>query len=265
MKTLPYLATVLFLTATAHAEVSVQPIGLVIGSPAIEAMDFGFRPNGINAGTSMHILITDLDSPIVKLDDDNSTLNKVTDSTGKDLLQEPPKQEGGFTFSSSSPIGHFPKISEDGKQLIVEFIAPQAPAPGATGIKVDGTLHVMVAAGKKTAKAEGVATQPGKVELGGHDVEVMGVGPSDWEEGKFKLELKMQTDLLDAIAAWKITAPDGTELSDGPNSTMTMNTTAQLELTLEKKPDTFNIELELYDGLDTIQIPVSIEVGLGME
>ncbi len=265
MKTLPILAAVLFLSTTVHAEVSIQPIGLTVGSPAIEAMDFGFRPSGLNAGTGIHLLITGFDSPLVKLDDDNSTLSSATDSTGKDLLQERPQDDNSYSFSSSSLIGPFPKISEDGKQLIVDLNVPQTPAPGATSITLDGTLLVTVALGKANVKAQGVATEPGKIQLGGHDVEVIGVSPSDWEEGKFKLELKMQTDLLDAISTWKITAPDGTELSDGPNSTMTMNTTAQLELTLEKKPDTINIELELYDGLETIEVPVAVEVGLGIE
>ena len=265
MKTIPLLAAVLLLTTTIHAEVSVQPIGLTVGSPAIEAMDFGFRPNGINAGTGVHLLITGFDSPIVKLDKDNSTLNKAIDSTGKDLLQEKPKQNNGFSFSSSKIIGPFPKISEDGKQLIVDLNAPQAPASGATRITLDGTLHIIVAAGKANVKAQGVATQPGTVQLGEHTVVVVGVSPSDWEEGKFKLDLTMKTDLLDAISTWKITAPDGTELSDGPNSTMTMNTTAQLEFTIDQKPDTFNIELELYDGLKTIEVPVAVEVGLGIE
>lgn len=266
MKTILSLAAVLLLSAPVAAEVTVTPVALTVGSPAIEDMDFSFRPNGVNAGTSVHLLVAGLDNPIVKLDDDNSTLDKAVDSTGKDLLQEPPKQDNGFSFSSSSgPIGPFPRISEDGTQLIVELTTPQAPAPGATGISYQGSLAITIAAGKTTASAQGVATKPGKVQLGDHTIEITGIGPSDWEEGKFNLKLKMNTQLLDAISAWKITAPDGTELSDGPNSTMTMNQTAQLELTLEQNPGTINIDLELYDGLETIQVPVVTEVGLGIE
>lgn len=253
-------------TTFARAEPTVQPIALSVGSPAIEDMDFGFRPNGVNAGSSVHLLISGLDNPIVKLDDDNSTLDSATDSTGKDLLQEPPaKDNGNFVSFSSGPIGAFPRVSDDGKQMIVEFTTPQAPAPGATGITYEGTLSVMVAAGKKTVKAEAVATAPGKVQLGDASMQIAEYGPSDWEEGKFKLKIKLATKLLDAISSWKVTAPDGTELSDGPNSTMTMMNNAEVELTLEQKTDTINIELELFDGLDTIQVPVKAQVGLGIE
>lgn len=253
-------------TTFSFAEVSIRPVGLIVGSPAIEDMDFGFKPNGVNPGTSVHLLISGMDHPIVKLDDDNSTLDKATDSTGKDLLQEPPaKADNNFVSFSSGPIGAFPHVSDDGKQMIVEFTTPQAPAPGATGISYEGSLSVMVAAGMKTVKAEGVATQPGKVQLDGHTMEIAGFGPSDWEAGKFKLTIKLETKLLDAISSWKVTAPDGTELSDGPNSTMTMTNNAEVELTLQQKTDTINIELELYDGLDTVRVPVKAQVGLGIE
>lgn len=250
--------------STTFAEVSVKPVGLTIGSAAIEDMEFGFRPNGVNAGTSVHLLISGLDNPIVKLDDDNSTLDSATDSTGKDLLQERPANDNGFSFSSG-PIGAFPRVSDDGTQMIVEFTTPQSPASGATGITYQGTLSVMVAAGMKTVKAEGVATAPGKVQLGDASMQIADFGPSDWEEGKFKLTIKLETKLLDAISSWKVTAPDGTELSDGPNSTMTMMNNAEVELTLEQKTDTINIELELYDGLDTVRVPVKAQVGLGIE
>ncbi|MEZ6191126.1 MAG: hypothetical protein R3C45_07510 [Phycisphaerales bacterium] len=126
-------------------------------------------------------------------------------------------------------------------------------------------MHIMVAAGMKTVKAEGVAAAPGNVQLGDANMQIAEYGPSDWEEGKFKLTIKLDTQLLDAISSWKVTAPDGTELSDGPNSTMTMMNNAEVELTLEKKTDTINIELELFDGLDTIQVPVKAQVGLGIE
>ena len=83
-------------TTLTLAEVAVQPVGLLIGSPAIEAMDFNFRPNGVNAGTSVHLLISGLDVPIVKLDDDNCTLDKAVDSTGRDMLEERPKEDNSF-------------------------------------------------------------------------------------------------------------------------------------------------------------------------
>lgn len=266
MKTSLILAAVLTMFTTAgHAEVTVRPIGLTIGSPAIEEMDFGFKPNGVNPGTSVHLLISGLDMPIVLLDDDNSTLDKATDSTGKDLLQEKPKQNNSFVSFGSGPIGPFPKISDDGKQLIVELITPQTPAAGATGITYEGTLSVVVASGTKAVSADNVTTKPGKVQLGENSVEITQFGPSEWEEGKFHLGIKMTTELLDAIASWKVTAPDGTELSDGPNSTMTMMNTAEVGLTLEKKTDAINIELELYDGMQKVQVPVTAEVGLGIE
>lgn len=266
MKHTYLLTATLLLVASvaAYAEVTVRPIGLVIGSPMIADMDFSFQPNGVNAGTSAHVLVTGIENTIVKLDDDNSTLDKVTDSTGKDLLKERPANTEGFSFSSS-PIGPFPKISEDGTQLIVELVAPQTPAPGATSISFEGKLSVLVAQGRKTVSAQGITPTPGQVQLGDNTLEITGYGPSDWEEGKSKLSLRLGKPLFDAIATWKITGPDSVELSNGPYSIMTSMDVAEVELTLEKATDTINIELELFDGLKTIEIPVTTEVGLGIK
>lgn len=266
MKISPLIAvlTLLLTSAATHAEITTRPIGLTIGSPAIADMDFSFKPNSVNAGTSVHLLVTGFEHSIVKLDDDNSSLDIVTDSTGKDLLKKHPPKENGFTFTQK-PFGHFPKISEDGKQLIVELITPQTPSIGTTSITYQGKLAVTVAEGRKTISAKDIATEPGQVQLGEHSIEITAFGPSDWQEGKSKLSLKMTKTLLDAIASWKITAPDGTVLCDHPNSTMTMMNTAQLELTLDQAAETINIELELYDGMQLIEVPVNAKVSLGIE
>ncbi len=267
--TLLLTVCVMLLTiGTARAEVDVKPLAVVVGSPAIAEMDFSFQPNGIQAGTRVHLLIEGFESPVVKLEDDNCKLDKAVDSTGKDLLEEKKQEQSGgfgsFSFGNST-IGPFPKISEDGKRMLIELIAPQAPAKGADSVQFEGSLAVLIAEGTKTVSAKDVAADPGQVQLGEHSIEIMGISPSDWEEGKFKLEVKMTTKLLDLIASWKITDAGGAELSDGPNSTMTMMGTAQLELTLEKKPTSLNIELELYDGMKQVEVPIDLQVGLGIE
>lgn len=261
-------AMVMFVSVSqVRAEVVVEPLGIVVGSPKIADMDYDFRPTNLDAGTRVQLLISGFDSPVVKLDDENSELTGVTDSTGKDLLKVAKQADDGFGGSSfgSSPIGPFPQVSKDGKRMIVELVAPNAPGKGATAVQFKGTLMVVAAEGKKTVSAKDVPAKAGTVQLGDQSFEITAIGPSDWEEGKTKLEVKMSTKLLDAISSWKITAPDGTAICDGPYSTMTMMDTAQLELTLDKKVDTLNIELELFDGVKQVKVPVDVEVGLGIE
>ncbi len=262
-----YALTALFLcmvTTLSHAELTVQPIALTVGSPSIADMDFHFKPSGVNAGTSVQLLIGGFEKTVVDIDKENSTLDNVTDSTNKDLLEKPPAKNSGLTFTQS-PIGPFPKISEEGSKLIVELITPQAPSIGATSIKYQGTLSVIVAEGTKTISANDVATEPGQVQIGDQSLEITGFGPSDWQKGKFKLSIKMTRQLLDQIASWKITAADGTVLCDHPSSTMTMNTTANLDLMLAQELDKINIAIELYDGMQKIEVPIDTKVSLGIE
>ncbi len=267
MTALVAASMLMFAACFAHAEVQVTPIALTVGSPALEDMDFDFRPNGVNPGTAIHIIITGLEQRIVDLDTDNSTVSKAVDSTGKDLLAQPkPKSDDGFSMSmSSDPIGPFPHIKADGSAIAVELITPQAPAAGATAINCEASLSVLTAAGTKTIAAQNVPLQPGKVTIDDQSFEITDIGPSDWDEGKTKLTLKMTPDLHQQIAGWSITDADGNKLTDGPYSTMTMFDTVELELTLSAKPEMANFALDLYDGMQKVTVPVKFEVGLGIQ
>ncbi|MCC6682200.1 MAG: hypothetical protein IT445_14965 [Phycisphaeraceae bacterium] len=256
-----------FAACFAHAEVMVTPIALTVGSPTLQDMDFDFRPNGVNPGTSVHVIITGLEQRIVDLDTDNSTVSMAVDSTGKDLLAQPkPKSDGGFSMSmSSDPIGPFPHIKADGSAIAVELITPQAPAAGATSINCEASLAVLTAAGTKTLSAQNVPLQPGQVALGDQSFEITAMGPSDWEEGKFKLTLKMTKDLHQQVAGWTITDDAGAKLTDGPYSTMTMFDTVELEFTLSANPQAASFALDLYDDMQKVTVPVKFQVGLGIE
>ncbi|MEM7681046.1 MAG: hypothetical protein AAF288_03735 [Planctomycetota bacterium] len=247
----------------AIAEPTAEPIAIAVGSMALEDMDFSLRPGGVEPGTKLHLLVSGLDQPIVDVDGEASTLTRAVDSTGKDLLEEP--DNDGFGFSGGGPIGPFPKVSEDGAQLVVELSMPQAPAKGASSISVEGELAVRVAAGTKKAEAPGVKTAGGKFELAGQEVEVKGVEDSDWQPGKKQLTLRMTAALLESVASWSIIGPGGAELSDGPSSTMTMMDTAELGFMMEVAPEAVTVTAEVYDGMQIVEVPLKLTVGLGVE
>ncbi|MEE9405720.1 MAG: hypothetical protein V3V20_12585 [Algisphaera sp.] len=273
MKIHPLFATALLvLTACApHAaaqneaqDATVQPLALQVGSPTVETLDFSFRPGNIQPGTRVHLLISGFSQKIVKLNDDDSTLSSVADSTGKDLLAETPKEDDAFSFTSG-PFGSFPRINDDGDLMIIELIAPQAPAPGATHISYQGELSIMLSAGTQTVNAKNIALTPGDIQLGEQSITLKSFGPSDWQEGKSSLVLTTDPAWVDTIASWKITGPDGAELSDGPNSSMTMTNSAQLDFILDASPETVNIEVVLYDDVQNQTLPLAFEMSLGVE
>jgi len=264
MKTIPILAVAILFSASVQAQVVVRPVGLTVGSPEIHDMHFSLKPRGVHAGTVVNLLITGLDHPAVKVDNNLSSLDKATDSTGKDLLEQR-LQRGKTYVINFKPIKPFPQISKDGKQLIVEVATPQAPAKGATGFTLQGNIAVMVSAGKINVNAVNVATQPGQIMLGEHPVQVVSFGPSDWKQGQFKLVMKMDNSFFESIASWDITSPDGTKLSGKPFSSQRSESSAQVEFAFAQEVDQFNIQLEVYDGLQQIDIPVDAQVGLGFD
>ncbi len=247
-----------------QAEVAVRPVGLTVGSPDIHDMHFSLTPRGVSAGTVVNLLITGLDHPAVRVDHDLSSLDKATDSTGKDILKQR-LQRGKTYIINFNPIKPFPQISKDGKQLIVELATPQAPAKGATGFTLKGNLTVMVSTGKINVNAANVATEPGQIMLGEHSVQLVSFGPSDWGQGQFKLVMKMDNSFFESIASWDFTSPDGTKLSGKPFSSQRSESSAQVEFAFAQDVGQFNIQLEVYDGLQQIDIPVDVEIGLGFD
>ena len=75
---------------------------------------------------------------IIAFDDDASSLDGLTDSTGKNLLDE-------------ASIWPFPKLTKDGKTLIVEMRARGVPAAGATHIQARGKLSVTTATASRAS------------------------------------------------------------------------------------------------------------------
>lgn len=256
-------SALLCFTSPAFAEPEVTPIAMSVGSAMLEDMDFSLRPGGVEPGTKVHVLVTGLAQSIVDVDADATEVALAQDSTGKDLLEEPKKQ--GFSFGSNSPVGPFPRVSDDGAQLILELSFPQTPAPTATSIRVDGSLAVRVATGTAQAKAPNVKTAGGRFKLAGHDVEVLGLKDNEWQPGQKQLSLKTSTTLLESVASWKILDPAGETISDGPNSTMTVMKTAELSFPLVNAPETVTIVAEVYEGMQTITVPMKLELGLGIE
>ena len=252
---------------TAQAEVEVKPIALSIGSPSIEQMDFSFRPSGINPGTGIYLLIGGFDRPVVLIDADRSTVSQANDSTGRDLLKEPPKPAGMMSVSfGSGPLGPFPSISEDGKRIIVQIVTPQAPAPEATSIEIDAKIAVQQASGTSELKSSAAPLAPGtKIKLGDETLEIKAIAPSDWEEGQFTLGVQMTEAFHKEMASLRVEDASGKALTDGPYSTMTMMNTVEQEMLLSSKPKEVVLIAEVYEGIESTEVPVKVTVGLGLD
>ena len=101
----------------------VRVVGIGYGEEGREAQAFNE-----SSGTGLAIVVqTTGTSGIIAFEDDTSSLDELTDSTGKNLLDE-------------ASIWPFPKLTKDGKAVIVEMKARGVPAPGATEVHARGKL-----------------------------------------------------------------------------------------------------------------------------
>jgi len=257
----------LALTPTALAQPTAQPIGFSVGAAALEDMPMELKPNGLQAGTRVHVLVSGVDQPIVLVDDDASEITAFTDSTGKNLLDKPEKKQSGFTFSfggSDAGVGPFPQIAEDGKQATVELIAPVPPAPDAESISVEATLVLKTAASTRTLTTDPLAIGSGKASLDGDAIRVQSLEPSQFQPGTHELTLVMPAATLEKIKAIKALATDGTVLAEDRTSTMTMNNTSHVGLMLSQKVGKVVLEIEAYEQMAITQVPVNVTLGLGL-
>lgn len=244
----------------APAEPAATPLALSVGAAAVADMPFDFRPSA-RAGTALTLWVDGFEADIVKLDGDRSRISAATDAAGKDLLAVP----GGDDGFPNSALGSFPRVRDDGRAMLADVNLPGL-ATGGGPLSIKGELVVVVATGTATAVSDPVPAGPGKVTVGDHVLEIKSIGPNSWNPEQSELTLTASAAFTSTVKAWTIRGDDGAMLSEGgPQSTMTMDDFAQLTFPLDAKPAQLTFELEVYEGLADVAVPLDLSVGIGLQ
>lgn len=254
--------------AFAEDGVTVKAVAVAVtGEVDVEA--FEYSPLQGQPGTRVSLLInaSETAATIVGLDDDASEVAAFTDAQGNDLLAEDKQDSGMFSISfggGGSAIGAFPKVSDNGKLIVLDVEGPATPAPGSGAVNLKANMVLRVAEGTVTRSSGSIPLAAGAIVDKEGGITIDSVGDAEWGEAAMSVTMKMPAATLNQIAKLTFRNAAGDDITDGRRSTMTMMDRAEVMWELTEKVDTATIEVTLHDKLRKLDVPVDLSVTLGL-
>lgn len=233
--------------AAAAPTVSVAAIRIV--AAGYGADDSEVQPFNERAGVGLALLVTAPGGGLIAFDEDASALGEISDSTGKSLLD-------------NASIWPFPKLSADGKYLVVEMRSGGVPTVGSTHVSAKGTLSVTTATGTKPVKVLKVPLENGKTfKLGTGTVTVEDVDTSN--EGKTTLTLKSTVPVMGSIRDVKFLDAKSQPIESNNNGNGRMNDVAYKSFSVSTQAKTVTIEFDAWQNIKPRSIPFDVKATLG--
>jgi hypothetical protein len=218
----------------ASPTVSVAAVRIVAAGYGEE--DREVQPFNERAGVGLALLVTAPGGGLIAFDEDASALGEISDSEGKSLLDD-------------ASIWPFPKLSKDGKFLVVEMRSGGVPTVGSTHVAAKGTLSVTTASGSKPVKVgTGVVT----VE----DVDTS-------TEGKTSLTLKSTLPVMGSIKDVRFLDAKNQPIESSNNGNGRMNDVAYKSFSVSTQAKTVTLEFDAWQGLKQRAIPFDVKATLG--
>ena len=241
---------------------TVRPAGLMINAPVHTGED---PESGDSFGVDLAFfgsfertrVALELHYPkggIIDLDNEASAVARFEDDRGSDLR----KQENTF-----GAFEMMPRVSEDGRYLVFVAASDKLPDPAAARVAVEGTAALQVASSAETFRVEQLELSAGtEFSVGGYDFEITEVGPSAWGEGH-SITLKTDRDTT-AIVRYGLVDAAGNAIELSPSMSMTGMGSWSQTLDCEQELERATFELECWQDLQTVQVPFSVEAGIGL-
>jgi hypothetical protein len=223
----------------------VRVVGVGYGEEGREAQAFN-ESSGV--GLALVVQTTGTGG-IIAFDDDTSSLDELTDSTGKNLLDE-------------ASIWPFPKLTRDGKAVIVEMKSRGVPAPGATDVHAKGKLALTTATGSKPVKVSNVALVNEKTfKLGTGLVTLSEVEAT---EGQTSVTFKGPLAVFAAIRDMKFLDAKGQPIEASSGGSGRMNDVAMASYRLTTAAKAVTLEIDQWQGMKQVVVPFDLKAGLGL-
>ena len=250
-------ASILLATAGATAVAGVQDRAVTVEAAGLRIVQPPYndeqqmRAFNQHPGTHLAVLIQVPQGGLIDIDDGASELAAFTDDRGTDLLA------GDRRFGRTG-VGRRARISSDGRAALVTINGPNQPAPEATGIRAEGVLKLSRAEGTETATADRVALEPDtSFTLDGRQFTVSRVERIFGER-----MVRFRTDMpIDEIATMRFLDAEGNDITGSGR----MHGGAVIGRSIDADADVseLTVQVELYRGMDTVSVPLELEVSIG--
>ncbi len=247
------------------AKPTVEVRGLRIVGKGYGKTKYGPELRAFNwsPGVAIAVFVKSPEGGLLELDRKASTLKKLADDKGTDLLKASKSSafgQRGFGMSTN--------ISKDGKACMLELVSKAVPAKGATEIVASGTMIFKCATTKKTFTDKNVALEAGsKIEAGAIPFEITKAGKPKWGDAPLEITLKTNTE-MSRIAAIKFFDAAGKEIpsKSAGGSTMRMGDQVTIEknFRLEKRAATATVSIVYWTDMKKLEVPFDIKATLGL-
>lgn len=210
--------------------------------------------------------VTDETAPvIVAIDSLASRVTRFWDAAGNDLLigakvADRPAPLPGL----SSQIGLIPEVSKDGRFALVELNGHRLPASGSAFIRVQASLSVNIASGTAVQTTNRVQLKRGAVVSEPDEITIGEIETPDWGDMAMLIELNMPGKTLRRLARVTFRDDEGKDMVASQLFRIFMMDFAQVQYALEQKVDAASLELIFHEQVQQIQVPVDLEVTLGL-
>ena len=244
----------------APAGLTTQVVGLQV-TARVPSDDMMMQPFNSSGGVALAVLVRSTQKSIVAFDDDASSLDVLQDDRGTDLLVESP--------DSYQPTFGFPQVSKDGKAALFDLRGNGMPAEGGTRIRAQGTVVLKVGTTLETARQVNVPLKAGtKIMAGPVPFTIKEV--TDGGSFGAQMTVALAADQrLDAISDIQFEDAGGAALETQNAGSFTMSTAGRVsvekQISFARKVDSATMVVTYWKGLQTVRVPLKLDVGLGLQ
>ena len=221
----------------------IRVVGQGYGEDGREAQPFNESP-----GVGLALVVQSKDGGIIAFDSDATALGEISDSEGNSLLD-------------NASIWPFPKLTKDGKAVVIEMKTNGVPAVGATFVTAKGTITVTTATGSKATKVPNVKlANDATFKLGTAVITIEDVSTDDTSTS---LSFKGSQTAMGAIRGWKFLDAKGVEIESSDRGYSRSNDTVYKPFGLTTTAKVITLELDVWQGLKQAAVPFDVKAGLG--
>ena len=171
--------------ASSNYQVGVNGIRVVGQGYSSDPIRPFHREKGLSIGLSVIVPA----GGIVKFDEENCNIDKISDDKGNNLIIH-------TKGLNSTRFGFTPQISNDRKCVFFEIESPVIPSKGSEYIDVSGSISLYTAYKKKTYKLDNVILAKGeKINIGPISYIISELNPSSY--GAYPIQVTFQTTQKD--------------------------------------------------------------------
>lgn len=221
----------------------IRVVGQGFGEDGREAQPFNESP-----GVGLALVVQAKDGGIIAFDSDATALGEISDSEGNSLLD-------------NASIWPFPKLTKDGRAVVIEMKTQGVPAVGATHLTAKGTITVTTATGSKAVKVANVKlANEATFKLGSGVITIEDVST---DETSTSLTFKGTQPVMGSIRGWKFLDAKGAAIESSDRGYSRSNETVYKPFGLTTTAKAVTLELDVWQGLKQAAIPFDVKAGLG--